>query len=412
MKPTRQLKLHRNLANAIIEALKEVFVNNKYADKVIPNLLQTNKKWGARDRRTIAFISYEICRNWRLLCYCAYVAPIDEPSELWHVLGAYLHLKHQIYPKWEEFMGIDYPTIDQRYQQAQQLPDLLHSIPEWLHLKASKELPDVWPQLLPSLNTPNNIILRANTLKCSVTQLQQALLLQNISSETIANTPNALKITSRGKVKHLTIFKKGWFEIQDAASQEVGRFLHPKVGSFVIDACAGAGGKTLHLAALMQNKGQILSLDVVPNKLKELHKRCQRAGVSMVKQQHIPLQNPMKQLKPYLGKADYLLLDVPCSGLGTLRRKMDIKWKLQAHHFKKLYYTQQFIIHNYSQLLKVGGTMVYATCSILPSENEKQVQRFLQNHPNFTLQEEKTLYPHTFGYDGFYMAKLVKQAAL
>ena len=173
----------------------------------------------------------------------------------------------------------------------------------------------------------------------------------------------------------------------------------------VIDACAGAGGKTLHLAALMKNKGRIIAMDTEQWKLDELQKRARRAGVSNMEAKVI---ESGKTIKRQANSADRLLLDVPCSGMGVLKRNPDAKWKLSLEFINKIRELQQHIIRDYCDMLKPGGLMVYSTCSILPSENEDQVQQFLSENKSFELLEERHIYPSE-GFDGFYMA-LIKKA--
>lgn len=175
----------------------------------------------------------------------------------------------------------------------------------------------------------------------------------------------------------------------------------------VIDACAGGGGKTLHLAALMQNKGKVLALDTVDWKLDELKKRAKRAGVGNIETRVIESSKSIKRLHE---SADRLLLDVPCSGLGVLRRNPDAKWKLSEKFLGEVRETQRKIVNDYSPMLKPGGLMVYSTCSILPSENEKQVESFINAHAGaYELLEQKHILPSE-GFDGFYMA-LIKRGA-
>jgi 16S rRNA (cytosine967-C5)-methyltransferase len=171
----------------------------------------------------------------------------------------------------------------------------------------------------------------------------------------------------------------------------------------VVDACAGAGGKSLHLAALMRNQGTIISLDTEAWKLDELRRRAKRNGVQIIQTRPIESSKTIKRLH---GTADRLLLDVPCSGLGTLRRNPDAKWKLTPEFLDNVRATQADILRSYSKILRPGGQLVYATCSILPSENEKQVERFLSENPNFRLLEERKLTPAEHGFDGFYMARI------
>jgi 16S rRNA (cytosine967-C5)-methyltransferase len=200
-------------------------------------------------------------------------------------------------------------------------------------------------------------------------------------------------------------FKEGLFEVQDGGSQAISPFLRIAPGMRVIDACAGAGGKTLHLAALMKNKGRIVAMDTEQWKLDELQKRARRAGVSNMEARVIESGKTIKRLA---NSADRLLLDVPCSGLGVLKRNPDAKWKLSLEFIDKIKELQQHILHDYCDLLKPEGLLVYSTCSILPSENENQVQQFLSTKNGaFELVEEKHIFPSE-GFDGFYMALIKK----
>ena len=202
----------------------------------------------------------------------------------------------------------------------------------------------------------------------------------------------------------LESYKNGLFEVQDAASQLIAPYLQVKPGMKVSDACAGAGGKALHLACLMQNKGSILAMDVEVKKLQELEKRAQRGGVRIINTS-IATKDVILRNKE---SADRLLLDVPCSGLGVLRRNPDAKWKLTPTFMDEIQQTQASILNDYSSMLKIGGLMVYATCSILPVENNLQVKHFLENNiGKFELLNEQSILPSQ-GYDGFYMACLKK----
>jgi 16S rRNA (cytosine967-C5)-methyltransferase len=213
-------------------------------------------------------------------------------------------------------------------------------------------------------------------------------------------------LSKRQTLQKTEAFANGLFEIQDAASQQVAPLLAIKPGMNIIDACAGAGGKTLHLAALSQNKGQITALDVEARKLEELKRRARRAGVTNIKTFPVGNGGIIKQLQ---ASADRLLLDVPCSGLGVLRRNPDAKWKLSLPFIETVRQTQQNILQNYSTMLKPRGIMVYATCSILPSENEQQVELFLQKNSNFEMISSHRLSPASSNTDGFFMAALQRK---
>jgi 16S rRNA (cytosine967-C5)-methyltransferase len=232
--------------------------------------------------------------------------------------------------------------------------------------------------------------------------------LEDIDIETypIDHLPDALVLKQRGNIFKTDLFKDGYFEVQDAGSQLIAPFLDVHSGMRVIDACAGAGGKTLHLAALMQNKGRVIAMDVEEWKLNELMKRAKRNGVNNVE---VKLIEP-KTLKRLHESADRLLLDVPCSGLGVIRRNPDAKWKLTPEFIENLRKVQWDILTNYSAMLKKGGKMVFATCSLLPSESEAHIQRILTEQPDrWELLKEHRTSPATDGYDGFYMACLLKK---
>ncbi len=199
--------------------------------------------------------------------------------------------------------------------------------------------------------------------------------------------------------------KKGFVELQDAGSQLIAPFLNPDQGSLIVDACAGAGGKTLHLADLIQNKGQIISMDTEAWKLQNLLFRAEKDGFICITTQALP--NPDFFAKN-ASKVDYLLLDVPCSGTGVIKRNPDTKWKLTEERLVELKTIQQDILSSYTTLVKPGGRCVYATCSILPEENRNQVDQFLAANPSFSLIQDHMQWP-SMGTDGFYMALLEKQ---
>jgi 16S rRNA (cytosine967-C5)-methyltransferase len=226
---------------------------------------------------------------------------------------------------------------------------------------------------------------------------------EGINTYTDEAFPDALLLQENLPVFQTSAFQDGLFEVQDAASQCVAPFLQPKAGQRVIDACAGTGGKTLHVASLMNNKGRLLGMDVAEWRLEELRKRARRAGVHNMETRVI---DSVKTIRKLNGTADCLLLDVPCSGLGVLKRNPDAKWKLKPDYINKLITIQQQLLRDYAWMTKPGGILVYSTCSILPAENHDQVAAFMNAHPNaFEIIEEKSLLPSQ-GFDGFYMARL------
>jgi len=215
-------------------------------------------------------------------------------------------------------------------------------------------------------------------------------------------------LVERANVFQTEAFKNGHFEVQDASSQLVAAYLEVAPGMKVVDTCAGAGGKTLHLSSLMENKGQIIAMDIYESKLRKLKVRAKRNKAHNI---DLRVIDSTKVIKKLHGKADRVLIDAPCSGLGVLRRNPDSKWKLQPEFIDRIKETQQEVLQSYSKMLKAGGKMVYATCSVLPSENQEQVARFLASEAgkDFKLVKDQKVLASVSGYDGFYMALLEKK---
>lgn len=396
------MKLHRGTSEAVIESLRLIFEENRYADKVIEKVLKQNPRWGARDRRFIAETTYDIVRWYRWFRELTQAKGTD----FWKLLAAWCILSDVDLPAWDEFKGVSREEVREREKRTMYSRKIRESIPDWLDGLAEYELgKEKWETELSALNEEASVVLRANTLKITKEELQQRLQEEEIAAFPLKEYPDALVLDERQNVFTSAAFKDGLFEVQDAGSQAISPFLRIEPGMRVIDACAGAGGKTLHLAALMKNKGRIVAMDTEQWKLDELMKRARRAGVSNMEARTIESGKTIKRLA---GSADRLLLDVPCSGLGVLKRNPDAKWKLSAEFIDKIKDLQQHILRDYCDMLKPGGLLVYSTCSILPSENEKQVQLFLTEKKGaFELVEEKHIYPSD-GFDGFYMA-LIKR---
>ncbi len=398
------MKLYANLVRGVAETLFEIFQNERYADKALRYTLKANRKWGARDRKFVAESVYEIVRWYRLY----HEVRTQEPksvSDWYQMFAVYWLIKGGELPDWNEFRSLNPQTLLGRYEKlkASEKLTIKESIPDWIDALCQKELPKDWPTIMAALNKRAPIVLRTNTLKITRKELQSVLEKEDIPTYPFGET--ALILKKRVNVFQTEAFKKGYFEVQDAASQEVCAFAEIGPGMRVVDACAGAGGKTLHLAALMQNKGQLIATDTMEWKLKELKLRARRAGVSNVQIRTIDKSSVYKRL---YNTADRVLIDAPCSGLGVLRRNPDSKWKLDEAFIERIKKTQSEILDRYSKIAKEDGIMTYVTCSILPSENQDQIQAFLKRNDQFELIEEKTLWPQDFGFDGFYMAKLRK----
>lgn len=400
------MRLHRTLVFAVIDALNQIFKDNEYADKVVEKILKRDKRWGVRDRKFIAETVYEMVRWKRLYNEIAATKEHYTTENLWKNFTAWAVLKGYKLPDWPQFGGTPERRIKGKFDELQKERKFKESIPDWMDELGVKELGEKqWSEEIHELNKPARVILRANRLKTNRTELKNLLASEDVDSEFLSEQPDALALTERKNVFLTEVFKKGFFEVQDASSQLVAPFLEVQPGQRVIDACAGAGGKTLHIAALMQNKGQIIALDIYNSKLKELKRRAKRNGAHNIEPRLIEGSKTIKKLK---GTADRVLIDAPCSGLGVLKRNPDAKWKLQPEFIEEIKKVQAEILENYSKMLKTGGKLVYATCSILPSENELQVEKFLKNNTDFILVKEHKVSPAKTGFDGFYMALLEK----
>jgi 16S rRNA (cytosine967-C5)-methyltransferase len=370
-----------------------------YADKAVEQALKQNVRFGSRDRRFIAENVYGMVRWWRLINE---VSGVTESVDYISLFGTWLVVKGEELPAWEEFSSLDPALIRQLISQMNSIRKVRESLPDWLDDLASRELGEsVWEKEIHELNKEANVVLRVNTLKTDRNKLRLLLSENDIETEIDKEYSDALILVKRQNLKSLKEYQDGLFEIQDASSQLIAPFMELSQGMNVIDACAGAGGKSLHIAAMMKNKGLITSMDIEERKLQELERRAKRGGAKIIKTRVVNSQ-AISQLE---NSADRLLLDVPCSGLGVIRRNPDAKWKLTKDFIEEIKKTQQHIISDYSKMLKPGGLMIYATCSILPGENEQQVEKFLAGHSEFDFVKDRKVKPSE-GFDGFYMAKL------
>ncbi len=403
------MKLHRNLVFAAIDALEMIFNDNEYADKVVQKVLKFDKRWGKRDRGFIAETTYEIVRYKRLYIEIAEVHEPYSRQDLYRIWAVWAVLKGIKLPDWKQIEGTPTRRIKGKFDELSKIRKFREAVPDWIDELCEKALGDkFWTEELAALNKKAEVILRTNTLKTTKEDLRKALLDEGIVVEPIKGYATALRLPERANVFQTESFKKGFFEVQDASSQLVAEMLDVKPGQRVVDACAGAGGKSLHLAALMENKGQLISMDIYGSKLKELKRRARRNGAHNIETREIESTKVFKKL---YGSADRVLIDAPCTGLGVLRRNPDSKWKMQPDFLEKIIKTQQEILRSYSKIVKDGGKMVYATCSILPQENNDQIKAFLKSEEgkDFTMSKEKKIFASKSGYDGFYMALLERK---
>ncbi|MDX1752827.1 MAG: class I SAM-dependent methyltransferase [Salinimicrobium sediminis] len=404
------MRLYRNLVFATVDALSEIFNEGAYADKVIEKTLKRDKRWGARDRSFIAETTYDIVRWKRLYSEIAEVKAPYSRENLFRLFAVWATLRGiEIPSDWKQIEPVPTRRIKGKFDELSKIRKYRESVPDWLDEMGVKELgEEVWEKEIHALNQQAPVVLRANTLKTTRQKLQQELQKEGIETTFLEGYPDALQLNERTNVFRTEAFKNGLFEVQDASSQMVAQFLEVQPGMRVVDTCAGAGGKSLHLAALMENKGQLIATDIYDNKLKELKRRARRAGAHNIEPRVI---DSTKVVKKLYGSADRVLIDAPCSGLGVLSRNPDAKWKLQPEFIETIKMTQEEILKQYSKMVKDGGKLVYATCSVLPSENEEQVEKFLasEDGKNFSLKDQQKILSSETGFDGFYMALLEKK---
>jgi len=393
----------------VIDSIRDIFNEGIYADKAVEKALKRDKRWGSRDRKFVAETIYEIVR-WKRLY--AEIADVKEPfnrNNLWRIFSVWCVLKGIALPDWNQIEPTPSRRIKGRFDELSRIRKFRESIPDWIDEMAISELgEELWTKELAALNKQAEVILRTNTLNTTKEALQKELREESIFTEFIPNHPDALRLLERANVFKTEAFHKGYFEVQDASSQLVAEYLEVAPGMKVIDTCAGAGGKTLHLASFMKNKGQIIAMDIYESKLKKLKVRARRNKIHNIDIRVIDSTKPIKKLH---GKADRVLIDAPCSGLGVLRRNPDSKWKLQPEFLENIKKVQQDILQQYSKMVKPGGKLVYATCSVLPSENQLQIAEFLtsESGKDFMLVKDNKVLAHLSGYDGFYMALLERK---
>ncbi|MDR2187568.1 MAG: RsmB/NOP family class I SAM-dependent RNA methyltransferase [Azonexus sp.] len=309
---------------------------------------------------------------------------------------------------------------------ANEMPPAVRcDLPDWLYARLAAQWgADETAALAAALNQPAPLDLRVNTLKTDREAVLARLKADGLDAAPGALSPLAVRLSGKPALARYPLFVDGAIEVQDEGSQLLGFLLDPKRGQMVVDFCAGAGGKTLQLGALMRNTGRLYAFDVAAKRLAKMQPRLARSGLSNVHPVRIEHERDTK-IKRLAGKIDRVLVDAPCSGLGTLRRNPDLKWRQSEHSVAELAEKQALILAAAAKLLKPGGRVVYATCSLLGEENEAIVDAFLAAHPDFTRLpaaailarhgialdgDSLRLLPHRHQTDGFFAAALERQA--
>lgn len=429
MRPSAQLQ-------ATIELLDEITETGYPADRLMSQYFKQRRYIGSKDKAAISENLYTVLRNRLSFEFLLERADLSLNSRVLVALMAQLK-GEDIY---DLFDGDRYSPRRLTANQLEKFKNLdsnldnasLHvklNVPAWLADKLSEALGDRFEQEMFATNQRATTDIRVNTLKSTVDQVQHVLANSgHITSKTILSSLG-LRFEDRVSLFGIDSFKEGWFEVQDEGSQLLAQLTGVKPGDRVVDFCAGAGGKTLALAAMMNNKGAIYACDVHDKRLNQATKRAKRAGVHNVRT-HVLSSEKDKWVKQHAAKADVVLIDAPCTGTGTWRRNPDSRWNLTQENLDNLVALQQSILQSASRLVKSGGRLFYATCSLLKEENEEQINRFLKANTEFSYSElmidksiesnlDKVIYQHRgdaiaelrtmpalSGTDGFYVCAL------
>lgn len=396
------------------------------ADAILSRYFRDNPKLGSRERGLVAEAIYAILRN--KLVYTNFaesgVGPAMRRMALMGLadtagVEAIAGLSEEERTWLERVLRIDRNAM---------LPQLRANFPKWLFDKlVEKYGQDEALLLMDALNQPAALDLRVNTIKASREDVLAALQAAQIQASPTPYSPLGVRLTGKPALQRVPLFQEGAIEVQDEGSQLLALLMAARRGEMVVDFCAGAGGKTLALGAAMRNTGRLYAFDVSEKRLSKLKPRLARSGLSNVHPTVIAHENDAK-VKRLAGKIDRVLVDAPCTGLGTLRRNPDMKWRQTPEAVAEMNVKQASILASASRLVKPGGRLVYATCSILDEENEDIVTSFLAAHPDFLLlpveqvlaehkisldvQKYLKLAPHQHRTDGFFAAVMERKKAV
>jgi len=366
--------------NALLELstdlLHQVLQFQAPADRVVSDFFRTHRELGSRERHTLAETTYGVLRQRLLFQHLAQSGKGEMERRLallgWQGNDGFLKaaMSEQEQQWLEKVRQVDTAALPER---------LRHNLPDWLAEPLQAALgEEFWP-LVDALNSSAPLDLRVNTFKAKREEVQAALKAGGIESEVTPHSPWGLRVQGKPALNKADTFTKGEVEVQDEGSQLLALLTDAKRGEMVVDFCAGAGGKTLALGASMRNTGRLYAFDTSGHRLAALKPRLARSGLSNV----YPIQIAHERddrIKRLAGKIDRVLVDAPCSGLGTLRRNPDMKWRQSPQSVAELQAKQEAILASAARLLKPGGRLVYATCSLLDSENEGIADAFTAAH--------------------------------
>jgi 16S rRNA (cytosine967-C5)-methyltransferase len=402
------------------DLLHEVLRFEAPADGVVSDFFRKHRALGARERHTLAETTYDVLRRRALYQHLAQSGkgPMERRLAVlgWQGNEGFVRaaLSEAELAWLDKVKAIDRASLPEK---------LRHNLPDWLAAPLQAQLgAEFWP-LVESLEQPAALDLRVNSLKAKRDDVQAALAKAQIAATPTPYSPWGLRVAGKPALNKLPVFTEGDVEVQDEGSQLLALLTDAKRGEMVVDFCAGAGGKTLALGAAMRNTGRLYAFDTSGHRLAALKPRLARSGLSNVYPIQIAHERD-ERIKRLAGKIDRVLVDAPCSGLGTLRRNPDMKWRQSPNSVGELRQKQAAILASAARLVKPGGRLVYATCSLLEDEDEAVARDFAAAHPQFaplpaaealakahvaspdTLVRDEflRLWPHRHGTDGFFAA--------
>jgi 16S rRNA (cytosine967-C5)-methyltransferase len=372
--------MHPNaLLDLAADLLRSVLKLDAPADGLVSMYFRAHRALGARERHTLAETTYTVLRQRLLLQHLAQggSGPLERRLAILGWQGNEAFLRGALQPHEQAWLA----EVDKIDRAA--LPEKLrHNLPDWLATPLREALGDgFWP-LVQTLAEQAPLDLRVNALKYKREEVQALLAAADIVAEPTPYSPWGLRIQGKPALNKLDVFTQGGVEVQDEGSQLLALLTDARRGEMVVDFCAGAGGKTLALGAMMRNTGRLYAFDTSGHRLDALKPRLARSGLSNVHPAQIAHERD-DRIKRLAGKIDRVLVDAPCSGLGTLRRNPDLKWRQSPKSIAELQARQTAILDGAARLLKPGGRLVYATCSLLPAENERVAEAFGAAHPDF-----------------------------
>lgn len=396
MKPSARIQ-------SAIEILEAVFEGKRPADSVITDYFKQRRYAGSKDRRAINDQVYAVLRNRAKLNWLAEKVSVEQTPRLLVLLDCLLNDQdietlftgEQYAPDALEKRESDIIPILAEFDPSQAPDPVRLEYPEWLDRDLRDSLGDDFEAVLVALNKEAPLDLRINSLHEDAAKAIESLAKQNIETEKGQYSPWCLRTTKKVKLGGLQAYKEGLIDVQDEGSQLIAHLTQAKDCELVVDFCAGGGGKTLALAADMENQGHLYALDISSTRLYKMKRRLERAGVTNV------LLNPIRSemdpwLKQFEGRVDRLLIDAPCSGLGAWRRNPESRWKMTSELLEDLLGRQARILQSSAHLVKPGGRLVYATCSLLKRENEDQIAAFLKENDNYSILPITDVWDETF----------------